>query len=1027
MRKHLFSLRNGLLILSIVGAFAASPAYAQSDLWVTGYYAGWSQGWFNNGVLPAQDIDYSALTHIIHFGLVPNSDGSINSDANSIRESNSSELISRAHAAGKKVLICVGGWGTDVAFRGATSLLTLPVFVDNLVSFMISRGYDGIDVDWEVLDVTDRLQYTLLITTLRARLDQITPRPLLTAAVQWQPLILAALANDFDQINVMSYDLSGAWPGWVSWHNAPLTSSGLVFPSTGRLRPSAETLVNDLVSAGFPANKISIGIDFYGYVWRGGSGTPTGGVTAPGQSWNSAPSVQANVPYSTLMPKYYQPSYFRWDSLAQASYLSIDNPGSANDMFITYDNELSCAKKVEFARARGIGGVFIWELGGGRLPNGYPGRDRLLQAVKNAAQMISDPPPPPAATSPLNNTVGTSTTPLISWSPSLGADWYHLQIATDSTFSSNAIAQDWIIWNSFQVTGLSLNTPYFWRLSSYTPTGTSTWSRPSTFQTIADLSLPTTWAYISNTGSSATITVPAGINPTIGTQALRAGDAIGVFYLSNGIPTCAGYGVWKGNSDLVFTVWGDDPQTTWTDGLAEGDSLVFRIWSGQAQEEFPATALFQSGGPTFTKGSTVVLSSLQASPIVKQTIVLSPGANLISSFVRPVDSTLSAVFSKIRPGIVTVQAGNGASFVPDSGINTIGAWDIHQGYRVFVSSSDTLIISGEEASPDRTPIAMSRGWNLVSYLRHTPLAADSAFGSAINNLVLVKDNTGNVYWPAVDVNTLGSLVPGQGYQVYVKDQSTLLYPPNRGPITRADLEPVAGTRVPGTFGFQQHLSGQGYNTGSNATLLVDSPDLQDGDEVMVRTASMLVGSGSVTGGKALVTVLGDNRTTPNVVEGARENETMSLSVLPYNSPNEHPLVVSSIVDGLSGAPVAGPIRYMSDAVWIASIKSVPVGFRLDQNFPNPFNPSTTIRYSLPAAANVRLEVYDILGRKIETLVNQIQQAGDYQAVFNERNLPSGVYFYRIRIQWGGVTPLPGTTLNPLGLTTEVTRKMIILR
>ncbi len=257
-------------MLTGITALVTTKSAAQSDMWVTAYYGGWSQGWFNNGVLPAQDIDYSAVTHIIHFGLVPRSNGTVESDANSIHASNSSELLKRAHAAGTKVLICVGGWGTDVSFRGATSLLILPSFVDNLVNFMSSRGYDGIDVDWEVLEAGDLLQYSLFITMLRTKLDQITPRPLLTAAVNWQSAIFASLQGNFDQINIMTYDMSGAWPGWVSWHNAPLLTSGLTFPSTGRPRPSAETLVKEFVSAGFPANKISIGIDFYGYVWQGG-------------------------------------------------------------------------------------------------------------------------------------------------------------------------------------------------------------------------------------------------------------------------------------------------------------------------------------------------------------------------------------------------------------------------------------------------------------------------------------------------------------------------------------------------------------------------------------------------------------------------------------------------------------------------------------------------------------------------------------------------------------------------------------
>ncbi len=70
-------------------------------------------------------------------------------------------------------------------------------------------------------------------------------------------------------------------------------------------------------------------------------------------------------------------------------------------------------------------------------------------------------------------------------------------------------------------------------------------------------------------------------------------------------------------------------------------------------------------------------------------------------------------------------------------------------------------------------------------------------------------------------------------------------------------------------------------------------------------------------------------------------------------------------------------------------------FSLSQNYPNPFNSSTALSFKLPAASNVRLVVYDILGREVVVLVNEKKLAGNYEAKFDGTNLPSGVYFYRI--------------------------------
>lgn len=75
--------------------------------------------------------------------------------------------------------------------------------------------------------------------------------------------------------------------------------------------------------------------------------------------------------------------------------------------------------------------------------------------------------------------------------------------------------------------------------------------------------------------------------------------------------------------------------------------------------------------------------------------------------------------------------------------------------------------------------------------------------------------------------------------------------------------------------------------------------------------------------------------------------------------------------------------------------SVPTETELHQNFPNPFNPVTTISYSLSTGGYVRLEVFDLTGRTIAVLVNREQLSGNYAVRFNGSFLPSGVYFYRL--------------------------------
>ncbi|OPZ73049.1 MAG: flagellar basal body rod modification protein [bacterium ADurb.Bin478] len=95
-----------------------------------------------------------------------------------------------------------------------------------------------------------------------------------------------------------------------------------------------------------------------------------------------------------------------------------------------------------------------------------------------------------------------------------------------------------------------------------------------------------------------------------------------------------------------------------------------------------------------------------------------------------------------------------------------------------------------------------------------------------------------------------------------------------------------------------------------------------------------------------------------------------------------------------GSRINGPVEVFVDRVFI------PDQFYLNQNHPNPFNPSTAIRYGLPEAANVRVEVYNLRGELVRILQNSSQSAGAYELIWDGRNssgqtVPSGVYLYRL--------------------------------
>jgi hypothetical protein len=107
------------------------------------------------------------------------------------------------------------------------------------------------------------------------------------------------------------------------------------------------------------------------------------------------------------------------------------------------------------------------------------------------------------------------------------------------------------------------------------------------------------------------------------------------------------------------------------------------------------------------------------------------------------------------------------------------------------------------------------------------------------------------------------------------------------------------------------------------------------------------------------------------------------------------------------------------ASWTKSVIVSYVGpkvYKLEQNFPNPFNPSTMIYYDLPQESHVRIMVYDILGREVRSLVDEQESAGYQKVRFDVQGVASGVYIYRMQAH-----PLKG------GKTFSDVKKMVVLK
>ncbi len=327
----------GALCLALGSIVQVGPAPAEPV--VCGYYPS-----FLREALPAENVQFERLTHVAHAFAWPDADGSLSMGSNFLYP----QLVDRAHRAGRKILVSLGGWGQSDGFSPmAADPDARAAFVRNVVRFCADHGYDGADIDWEFPgNSADRNNLNLLMGELRAGLDGAGSGMLLTMAIpsgswggQW--FDYQALRERVDWFGCMTYDYFGSWVSKAG-HNAPLYAP--VSNNNGSVDESVRYLTSDRK---LPAGKILIGIPFYG---RGCDATGYGSVNTGGD---------VEYPYSEIAPKIGQGWTYRWDRTAKVPYL-LNN---AFTKFISFDDTQSVRLKCEYAVKGGLSGVMIWALG----------------------------------------------------------------------------------------------------------------------------------------------------------------------------------------------------------------------------------------------------------------------------------------------------------------------------------------------------------------------------------------------------------------------------------------------------------------------------------------------------------------------------------------------------------------------------------------------------------------------------------------------------------------------------------------
>lgn len=330
---------------------------------VVGYYAAWSAylGYYPN------QIDASKLTHINYAFANIGSDLKLTLGYPDVDPANINLLNSlKASNPNLKTLISVGGWSWSGKFSDAALTdASRTQFADSCVAFITQYGFDGVDLDWEypvsgglstnVKRPEDKQNFTLLLQKIREKLDARgaldNKHYLLTIAggadnSYVNNVELSKLSQYIDYATIMTYDLHGMWDSYTDLH-APLYNNTDVSP---QYKGSVDASINAWLNASFPANKLVLGIPFYGYIYSSVNNANNGLY----QTYGGANSISYKDITTNYLNKPGFTRYFHSQSMVPWLF-----DGS---VFISYEDSQSIGYKTQYLKSKNLGGAMIWEL-----------------------------------------------------------------------------------------------------------------------------------------------------------------------------------------------------------------------------------------------------------------------------------------------------------------------------------------------------------------------------------------------------------------------------------------------------------------------------------------------------------------------------------------------------------------------------------------------------------------------------------------------------------------------------------------
>jgi len=490
------------------------------------------------------------------------------------------------------------------------------------------------------------------------------------------------------------------------------------------------------------------------------------------------------------------------------------------------------------------------------------------------------------------------------------------------------------------------------------------------------------------------------------TNNIISGNYIGVELdeYSNGMAKVAYNDIWSNTTSKIGYL--EITNNLAIDPVFE-DAILFRIT--------PESPCVDAGDPESKPDPDGTIADIGYSfiwqlPELDQQIPLKKGWNIISFNVLPLNDSLINIIDQllINETLEKVQdeKGQAIELLLGEWIDNIGMMDLAKGYKVKVNKDDTLNINGWQVILPMD-IPFNNGWNLMGYPAKAAKPAINVFNGLLEDGILVKvqDETGasieNIH-PLGTINNIVNLKPGEGYKVKVKYNSFVrFYNSNLKTALIADNNNV----FPANH-FTKAWEGNGIDHMniyiSNVT--INDRNIQYGDEIAIFDGEICVGTYvySNTGNLISIAVSKDDPTTKNIDGYIPGNNIMAR----IWDAKDNVLITNVTLTAINGhstefndmGTTVLELKTNSGATGVE--EGVSIITSLGENYPNPFLNKTNIEFSLSNDEHVTILIYNLLGEKVYTLIDEFRLRGNYKLSWNCLNdkgsrLPRGVYLYRM--------------------------------